>query len=78
MTKKPVINNAFNMGMLEKIANRYDPENDAGNVTWCDENLAYLVRRLIERVAELEERINVLEHTARASGSTHPHVTTVR
>lgn len=40
---------------IEYIEGRYNPENDAGIVTWCDMRLLALIEKLMKRIEVLEE-----------------------
>jgi hypothetical protein len=46
---------------VARIFDKYDPENDAGNVTWCDIILANRVDQLISDVAVLKQHIGELQ-----------------
>jgi hypothetical protein len=42
---------------LERIERRYNPENDAHNVTWVDADMVAIVRRLLEIIDDLQDQI---------------------
>ena len=48
---------------IERIERRYDPEIDAGIVTWADMSLAEVIAVLLEKVEELEKRIAEMDKT---------------
>lgn len=45
----------------DKIERRYDPEHDAGAVTWCDYQLVQMIRRLVVVVEDLQDQVNNLQ-----------------
>lgn len=46
---------------IERIFSRYDPENDAGKVTWCDMALLEIIKQLAEKVEALESERDAKE-----------------
>lgn len=46
---------------LSKIARRYDPENDAHQVTWAEKELVDAISDLIEHIIVLTDRVDTLE-----------------
>ncbi len=49
-------------GIIETIEAMYNPTDDLGNVTAIDMNLLCIIKQLLARVNELEQRIDRLEN----------------
>lgn len=47
---------------IEYIEGRYNPENDAGIVTWCDMRLLALIEKMAAKIEALEEQVERLEN----------------
>jgi hypothetical protein len=45
---------------IDKIQQRYDPENDAHNVTWVDADLVEIVTGLLDRIEALENLVDTV------------------
>lgn len=46
---------------LDKIKNRYNPEDDFGLVTWCDIALVNAIEDLVAEVVKLTDEVERLE-----------------
>lgn len=49
-------------GIIETIEAMYNPTDDLGNVTAVDMNLLCIIKKLLAKVNELEQRIDRLEN----------------
>lgn len=49
-------------GIIETIEAMYNPADDLGNVTSIDMNLLCIIKQLLTKVNELEQRIGQLEN----------------
>jgi hypothetical protein len=47
-------------GRINKIMRRYDPENDAHNVTWAEADLVEIITGLLDRIEVLENLVDTV------------------
>ncbi len=47
---------------IEYIEGCYNPDNDAGIVTWCDMRLLAIIEQLVKKVEALEEKVESLDN----------------
>lgn len=52
-------------GIIETIEAMYNPTDDLGNVTAVDMNLLCIIKKLLAKVNELEQRIDRLENPSK-------------
>jgi hypothetical protein len=53
--------------MFEVIHSMYDPERDAGPVTWVDMQLVTVIERLQDKILELERRLETPHDVTRTT-----------
>ena len=56
--------------MFEVIHSMYDPEKDAGPVTWVDMQLVAVIERLQDKILELEQQVQAINTAVLQSNQT--------